>query len=244
MGDGAEGVSTGGSVRINCCAVTSCLYPSYDPIHFLLGSCERHDIRLLAHGVGETFAGWDRMWMQHAIPHLKLLSREYSHVLYMDGVDSLVLGGLGEIVAKYTHAGFPPCMMSADTDIPTENTAAFAQESWACPYWFLNAGQFIGEIRFMIETFERLSQIHEGEGDSQKWFIRSWPVDGIYLDSRCSIFQVMDGNTALIPMQSRVFNAITGTFPSVLHFRGGYCDPATGRAERIIPWITKLNLMR
>ena len=220
--------------------ITPCLYPSQERIHLLLESAYRNNVKLIPYGVGCQFVDWKNMMMEHTIPAMMRREREgCTHVLYVDGIDSIFVSGIEEIVAKYERLGSPSCLMSGDPDRPHFNTFGFlGRKPWA----YLNAGGFIGKISHFVPIAEFLAQKYSDDADYQNWFIREWPIEGFSLDYDCSIFQSMNGEPYLRPIGNRLFNAVTGTVPSILHFRGGYCDPETGRESRIIPVLKEMNL--
>ena len=220
--------------------ITPCLYPSQERIHLLLESAYRNNVAIIPYGVGYQFVDWKNMMMEHTIPAMMRRESEgCTHVLYVDGIDSIFISGLDEIVAKYERLGSPPCLMSADSDKPQFNTFGFlGRRPWA----YLNAGGFIAEINNFTSTVDYLARKYADDADYQNWFIRAWPLNGFTLDHECSIFQSMNGEPYLRAMGNRLLNPVTGTFPSILHFRGGYCDPETGRESRIKPILKEMNL--
>jgi len=217
-----------------------CLYPDRSRIRLLDESARKHMIALCGYGVGDTFYGWKNMLTHYTLPVMeRFLEQGYTHVLYVDGIDSIFMSGLDEIIAKYDRYGNPPMLMSADGDKPQINSLVFAGRR---PWAFLNAGGWIGEIKFICEQFEVLNADYgDHDADYQNWFVKAWPRFGVEVDHDCSIFQSMNGEPYLRPMGKRVLNAVTGTWPSVLHFRGGYCDPETGRESRILPFLKEIE---
>lgn len=231
---------------MNLAVITPCVYPDMRPIHYLTESCSRHNIELRPHGVGQPFADWRSMLVRYTLPHMRELSGDgFSHVLYVDGVDTMFVAGLDEIIAKFLRIfrrnGGSRCLMSADRDIPI----GIRPDKWEGygidPWRYLNAGAYIAEIKFMVKLWEDLERVFEQEGNYQRWLELSWPIDFLSLDYHCEIFQSMDGHPSVIPNGNRVLNAVTGNWPCVLHFRGGYCDPRTGRDERMKPWVEALT---
>jgi hypothetical protein len=108
------------------------------------------------------------------------------------------------------------------------------------PWRFLNAGSYITPIEPWVAIMERLAEKYPDEGNYQVWLEKDWPILGCFLDHDCEIFQSMDGR-CVEPVGKRVINTVTKCWPCILHFRGGYCDPVTGRDERIRPWVEALN---
>lgn len=222
---------------MNLAVVTTACYPTRDRIHLLDKSAIRQKMRLDAFGIGVQFSNWKQMLLEQTLPSLEEYAKTYSHVLYVDAADTLFVGSLPEILAKYERFGSPPCFMSSDLDIPTVNTDSF---KGPLPWRFLNAGGFITKIEYFVGLMKVLSTKYSDDGDYQNWLIREWPIPGMFLDHECTIFQSMCGHPAILPFGARVLNSVTGSWPCVLHFRGGYSDPQTGRDERMIPWCKQL----
>lgn len=201
-------------------------------------SCRRQGFDIHPHGVGQVFAGWSRCLMEYTLPHMReLLKAKATHVLFVDGIDTLAVGPLEEIEAKYKRLGSPLCLMSAESDAPVHNAEAFQGPQ---PWSYLNGGGYIAQIPLFVAMMEQLAKSFPNEGNYQVWLEQHYHRSGIVLDTDCHIFQSMDGHRSVKPMGDRVLNAVTGTWPCILHFRGGYCDPETGRQERMKPWLREL----
>jgi len=153
----------------------------------------------------------------------------YTHLMFIDCADVVVLAGPDEIMERYFEFGHPwiynsePFIWTPDSfqpeDYPTPNVT----------YRYLNAGASIGEIGHMhkwLDTWGRPSFTHIGD---QNWlaarFIESYP-NAIKLDTNCELFQCMCGslvepNPHCIMRPGRVYNTVTGTWPLIIHFNGG-----------------------
>ena len=223
---------------MNLAVIAPCVYPSLGKVHYLHDSCKRYGVDIKFHGVGQPYADWRSMLVRYTLPHMReLLGEGYSHVLYMDGIDSLFVAGTAEIVAKYERTGAPSILFSGDSDIPLSHS-----ENWIgkAPWKYPNAGGYIGILSSIISLWERLSEQNPDEGNYQRW-VEQCGFERISIDHDCLIFQNMDGHPSVMPNGCRVLNAVTATYPCILHFRGGYCDPETGRDERMKPWVEALS---
>ena len=228
-------------MRINLAVITCCMYPDTSRIHYLQESCDKQGIFLLPHGIGATFAGWANALISQTLPAMMELKREgYTHVLYTDGSDSIIITPQDEIISKYQHLGEPSCLMSSDCEcFPPLNGESFppTETRWR----YVNGGGYIAEIGFFISVMTKLAQKYSTDGNHQSWIVQEWPIPGFRLDSNCEIFQPMDDSVEFEVIRNsdpkekwaRIINLETLSFPNVLHFRGGFSDPATGRDFRI-----------
>jgi hypothetical protein len=208
-------------------------------IHYLVESCERQGIDLIPHGVGKVFAGWANTMYFHTLEAMReFLAEEYTHVLQVDGVDSIIICPLSEIIAKYVSYGAPPCLMSSDCEAypPHLCTTFTGDMRWK----YLNAGCFITEIQYYLELIEKLHALYPNEGNNQAWLVQQWPIDGMVLDHSCDVFQSMDHTVQYEISCGRLINTETGGRPCVLHFRGGYSSPENGRDDRMTPVVEQL----
>lgn len=211
--------------------ITACVYPSTQPIHMLQASADRLDIKLQPYGVGESPGGWGDIKVTKLLPCLdRLKAKGYTHVLYIDGVDSLFVRGYDAIMDEYYALASPELLMSTEVDCwPLGRLAPFFDSDAQTRFRYPNAGQYMGEIDYIAEKFAMLQQEYFrifGDVD-QAWItqgIVDGKMDGLVLDTTCSIFQSMSG-------------AATSRNPDtcVLHFNGGYVDPVDGRDARMKP---------
>jgi hypothetical protein len=234
---------------VKLAVITACCYPSTDRIHYLLESAKTHGIDVNPFGVGTSFGGWGHTKGPLLLGILKELEcNDYTHVLYTDGADALFLTGLEEILSKYwsLHA---PLVMSAETDLypPIEGLAeGFDRLAPNAPWRYPNAGQFIGEIPYIRHELESAYSRFGDNGNDNSWWVRAW-FDTEFLQSKldiwCQIFQSMSGcpSGLLTCREGRLWNRHTGTNPCLVHFNGGYSDPATGRDETLGKFLEELK---
>lgn len=219
--------------------ITCCCYESRERIHYFDDSCAQNGFQAEVHGLGQPFPGFAESFVRYTLPHIEKLSEDHTHVLFIDGADSLVLSSLNEIVWKYERMGSPECLMSAEMDVPVGIRAP--QFTQLNPWKFPNGGGYIAYIPLFLSVCKGLADKFSEFGNHQDWFRQAWPIASWTLDSECIIFQTMNGSSSVFPVAHRVLNTVTATWPSILHFAGGYSDPLVGRDERMRPWVEALK---
>lgn len=211
--------------------ITAALYPDVSRIHYLADSAQRNNVVLQPFGIGARFGNWKEMLLKYTLPTMATLAESgYTHALYVDGSDSMFIGGIQEIVSKFGRLGSPACLMSGDPDPP-----------------FINAGGFLTDIPYFVQLMSSLPEKYGHDGDYQNWIVKYVAEQGLnglgydmLVDHECSIFQSIIESPSVIQVGGRMVNTITGQWPCVLHFRGGYSCPDTGRDYRMKPYFDSL----
>lgn len=228
--------------------ITACVYPNTDPIRMLAASAKRCGIDLFPYGKGGRFNGWGDVKVTKLLPLLASLEDEgFTHVLYTDGRDSLFVRDRGHIIHSYHALGSPPCVLSAEKNCYPDWDLASDFPDRGTPWRYPCAGQYMGEIPYIREYWAKIQKAYTHLDDNDQAWIARGMVDGlldeVILDSYCDIFQsVVDGNEIDWSKENNAWvNLTTDSQPSVLHFNGGYCDPLTGRDERMLPFWEKMN---
>ncbi len=213
-------------------------------------SCEKFGIEPMTYGMGETFPGYRQMMLDMQLRALKMLPKQFSHVLFTDGWDAFFCAPLEEIISKYKAMGAPPILCSAYIGLGNESDmskyAGCFDES--IPYRYPNRGGYLAEIPAIIEAFTRmLAQDGLTGDDCMEWY-RGWR-EGWFrpkLDSNCEIFQVSDVNAKVKEFHEggpRLYNTVTRRMPCILHLSGGYTDQVTGKDHVMVPWARALGVI-
>lgn len=222
--------------------VSAAFYPTLGPVKMLWKSAYKFGMEPSFYGLGEPPRDWIYMKVTRLLEHLRLLRAQgYTHALYTDGRDSFFVAGKSEIESKYSRLGTPPCLMSAEVNCWPDGRLGTEFPQTEYVYRYPCAGQFMGEIDFIVDRwqkmFERYDQDPEEPRIDQGWIIKSMlsgELDGLVLDHHCEIFQSA-ADESVRANRGIARNPVTGSYPCVLHFNGGYMDPETGRAERMLP---------
>lgn len=233
-----------------------------------LRSCEKFKIDPILYGIGAPqFQGYKRMMLDmqlDALVKLGLNEAHYTHVLFSDGWDAFFTAPLEEIMAKYVRLGSPSFLASAYIGLGNESDMSKYDGCFdeTIPYRYPNRGGYLAEIPEAIHAFQRMVDMpHQTGDDCFNWY-EGWR-EGWFrptLDSGCEIFQVSDVNAQTVikwdpptvdfrpgmhevPIEYRVKNTVTGSYPCILHLSGGYGDPETGKDERLKPWARALEIL-
>lgn len=162
------------------------------------------------------------------------LPAEYTHLMFIDAADVVLLAGPDEIMERYF--GFNhPWVYAAEPFIWSPDS--FQPDDYPTPcvvYRYLNAGASIGEIGHLRHWFNLWPRPKDLPHGDQDWiaarFIENYP-DAIKLDTNCELFQCMCGSQVYPDPYvqvgaGKVYNRVTGTNPLIIHHNGGtnICD--------------------
>lgn len=212
-----------------------------------LKSCTKWGHVPALYGMGKGFSGYRHMLMERMLDYLKTVPADYTHVLFTDSWDGMMLVLMAEIESKYQALGSPDVLMSAYFGLGNVSDLApyegmFDESKF---YKYPNRGGYMGKLDAVIAGFERMVSCGDLTGDDCFLHYRGWR-EGWWrpkLDTECSIFQVTEEHCGVAANDGRLKNYVTGERPCVLHLSGGYTDQVTGKDERMIPWAKKLGIL-
>lgn len=189
---------------------------------------------LIHHGFDYTmlkdylWIGWlSKLW--HMMDVAGELKGDYSHLMFLDASDIVVLGSPDEVMERYFKLGHP-WVYGAEENIWSPDS--FQPGDYPTPnvkYRYLNAGACLGEIGFMDRWLTKWGRPGYIPGGDQDWlaarFIESYP-EAMMLDTNCELFQSMCGsqvepNPHVILSPGKAYNRVTDTHPLIIHFNGG-----------------------
>lgn len=229
--------------------ITACLFLDRQPIHWLDDSCKRFGIDLRPYGIGESWTSWPNVKVTRMLECFKREKADgYTHTLYTDGRDSFFVRPLKVAIDAYEGMGKPSCLMATEpANYPRpELTDLFPDPGHKFRY--LGAGQFIGELDYLIWAWEMLQRDYPDGGtepnNESGWMCHAFVTgkfgEGFKLDTDCQIFQSAGNEDCLVGKDVFVssdglFNRITDSYPCIVHFNGGYSHPETGKEPAIRP---------
>lgn len=165
-------------------------------------------------------------------------------VMLVDGYDVIFGAPLTEILAKYQDMvrDIPekPIVFSAEMYCWPDDKIAFydvldptqgkgkgmERQNDVSPYRFLNSGGFIGPASDILELIAPMVETVDPQTDDQRFYTDRYlrGDSSIQLDCQCNIFQCLanEMRTHLVwdEEQERWCNAMTNTYPSIMHGNG------------------------
>lgn len=184
---------------------------------YLRQSAARHRVPIHWYGSGEPFRGWLDVQVDRLLAECRKVTT--SHILYTDSSDAILLADVDEIMTKYDKLGWPDILMSVEAD------------GEVC------AGGWMADIEWAIDALVWLSGWHNNESNPQVMWrdaIRDREIEVMY-DSLRTVFMAAD-EPLHIANDRVVRRSPDGPrWPCVLHWAGGYTDPAVGKAALIEP---------
>jgi len=235
---------------------TACVAPNRRMLKLLDASAKVHGINLQPYGIGGSYIDWMQIKITEFCKAAKQWLKDgYIYCFYTDGRDSFFLANTIEIEDKYDNLGRPPYLISCEDQPYPFRELGITFPDPGHPWRYLGAGQFMGEIAYMIDLWDKLRPIYENlpeENHDQGWLQRAW-ADNVLnkseflLDVNCNIFQTASVSRhgvnepnyfelkQLEIKQGRVYNPHTESWPCALHLPGGFSDPETGKESVLIP---------
>lgn len=207
--------------------LTACFYPNQEPIQLLLDSCKRVGITMTPYGVGREYGADPVNAKMALLSEVLRLAKDYTHVLYTDGADALIVQPEGRIRYEYENLGKPPCLISAEAECAPVQRIGDRFPDPGTPYRYPCAGGFMGGTAYLAFKLQLLMSRYLGtplDRNDQAYWSMGWAdelLPGAKIDSHCRIFQTMSGGAmSHVVARPSVRNTLTGSFPAVIHFNG------------------------
>lgn len=185
------------------------------------------------HGYGEQHDGFPTHYYQakitDMIEYLETVDAKY--VLYVDTRDSMFTRWSEADALEALACYGAPMLISAEKNCyPYSNWAEKYPVGVSTPWRFVNAGGYIGEREFVLESLKKIVKHIEGTGtriqdasDQGEWTWMYLEGAGIALDVECRLFQTLfmeeEGDFSLVGGKFRN-NFFPGSAPQVAHFNG------------------------
>lgn len=226
---------------MNFAFLTACLYPNTSYIRLLVESADYFNIDLKPYGVGMQCGDWVQAKYTELMKAAAVLPNYYTHIVYTDGRDAMFCGTERQIVNSYLMYDAPPLLLSAETNCYPfpELGQYFTNPS---PWRYPNAGQFIVERDYLLEHWPAMEKRYNNggpeSGNDQGWILQSYVKGHLpqaRIDVDCGVFQSWGDTRVGVGPDGWVYNDRTGSYPSLVHFNGGYTDPVKGKEDRMQP---------
>lgn len=192
--------------------------------YMLRRSAMENDIDLQMYGTEEkTFIYYESKINQLGV-YLNNQKEKYTHALYTDAADSMILSKEKEIIEKYLMFN-SPLVVSGEKGIhPFPELAGLFPESDS-PWRFMNPGNFIGDINYILWVINQLKPYKGLQTDDQGHWMMAWRDKKIMpdIDTHCELFQTMsdvDLGTEVVWKAPRIVNTVTNSQPCIIHFNG------------------------
>lgn len=237
--------------------VVPCLFPNTIPIWMLMESANKFGIPVRPYGIGATYSGW----IDIKVHKLKREAQrcETSHILYTDARDAWFLTDLEHIADRYNQLDCPDLLLSAQSDVFGTYAKWYEGIPWdmsedfryvGTPGQLCKASALESALTWMTDNYHLGEDEHGLPDDDPPWwieFMRAHPGE-VQFDHKCSIFMNAGSRLGgeremwgdcLEFMGQYVYNRLTDTFPSILHFNGGASHALKGKWEQLEPFWRK-----
>lgn len=193
--------------------------------------CEIYGIPHKILGLGEVWNGGDMAAGAGGGQKINLLKRELLKnddnklILFTDSYDVIMLGQPEDIIKRYNEM----------TNFDSQRQIVFAGEKYCWPdkslqseypdcdsqYKYLNSGGFMGYSNDIAKILDNVEDSSDDQLYYTKYYLQH--QDKIIIDTRCSIFQCLNGANNDIEIntsKNKVYNKLFKTFPLVVHGNG------------------------
>lgn len=154
--------------------------------------------------------------------------RTYSHVLFLDGFDSIVLDGLDELNRRFLKFNHPMVVAGAATLVPKVPTLfPYPLSESGSPFIYPRANIFMAELPHFLRLLSQFSlQETRGPFVENEWFqhVRSVSPGAFTVDADTNLFITLDGvkPDMFDVVDGRVVNTVTNSMPSIVHASGTF----------------------
>lgn len=154
---------------------------------------------------------------------------DFTHVLFVDGYDSLMLASEAEVLAKFQAFKRPVVICAAVSCYPDRKLAeSFAPTS--TPWRFPCAGAWLGERDAVIDLVMSALELappnpknpRQGSDQGLIQQVMLAKPDMVAIDGQCELFQVTTLSRPLNFAGGRITNTVTGAQPCVIHGSQGF----------------------
>lgn len=196
-------------------------YSDWFKVRYLKESATRHNVPIHWYGFNKPYTGWFQVQVIDLLKEIKKVDTPY--ILYTDASDAIINTPI------YTL-----------DIIPKEKWIIMSQEHDGS----LCAGGWFGPRNYAIEALEIIQDfIPENVVDimnpQERWReATAKKLVHVFPDTIRAFFQIADEPLEI--KDNTLYNPDTRTFPSIVHWAGGYTDPEIGKAALIEPYWRQL----
>lgn len=252
--------------RSKIMVLTPALFDNLDPIWMLVHTAQVHNVPLRPYGCepGVVYRGWIDVKVHRLLAELDKLEQEgFTHMLYMDGRDTMWVGPFDEVLEKYERYGNPKLLMSCQPTVFESyreyyNLDLYPTKEQVGEFNLPASPLFMGEVQYIAACLQymlRWPDVATMPDDDPAWWRRfdneqheELKNGHIVYDHKCMIFQnageLVQGKSQWEhvlkfetpsngKLQRRLYNTLTYKHPCVLHFDGGYSHALYGKWDRL-----------
>lgn len=193
--------------------LTPAIFDNLDPIWMLTHTANRFHVPLRPYGCepGAVYKGWVDMKVHRLLAECeKALANGYTHVLYMDGRDTMWVGEFDEVLRKYDEVYDNACMVMSTQPTVFESYREYynlelypTREELGHPFVYPASPLFMGEaayiggcLKWMLENWKYSDGVVRMPDDDPAWWRRfdsecrdELSSGRIVYDHNCEIFQ-------------------------------------------------------
>jgi hypothetical protein len=156
---------------VNLTVLAPCYYPSVESCKYLARSAEMQAVPIHWYGIGQSYHGWFEVQVSHLLRELEIVTTD--HVLYTDGSDTIMVGGMLEIAKRYRRLGSPDLLISSEKD-------------------GVNAGGWMGRMEAARKALKVIQSLGDrNPQDSWRQALSERMIEA-QIDAKSTIFHVVD----------------------------------------------------
>lgn len=231
---------------MNVMLLTQAVYPTREKAEerlwpLLLSARRAGAPEVHLYGIGRPLNtdNWKEMQLDWQVEYLKSSATSgYTHVLYSDGADAIMLAPWDEIVEKYVGMGAPPILTAAFAGYGPEE-----RPPYSCPH----PGGYFAEIPAMVEALEGMYRLKRQTLNNCWHWHDAWEEGSFkpVLDSESAIFHIHNWNIdgiVEVGGRRRPQRYPNRYLPCILHYPGGYQDHVVWKDEQMLAICKRYGL--
>ena len=215
--------------------ISPCFYEDTSSCSLFIQSCERFHLNYYLYGLGESWPWLYEAKVVRLMQEIEHINSEF--ILVNDADDAFFVADENEIMSKYEKSQ-AKIFVSADRQ-QEEGDSKWPQSyfrdnypSSSTPWRYCNSGGYLGkkdnilDLLYMMDNVKNPFTIYRSKDWNNDQFRMSLVFlqgyEGLVVDTQCNLFQTMGciDKDEISIIDDRIYNKVTNTKPSVIHFNG------------------------